>query len=146
MLFGGVGNDYLFGGTGDDILVGDGNSNVLTGGAGNNILIAGGGAGTLTGGKGANILIGGKTSDDLNPSALDAILAEWSRTDVTYAVKVQHILNGGGKNGTTTLNASNVKSNGGVNVLTGSGTQNLFFGSKSRDQTNAKPTDTFVSV
>jgi hypothetical protein len=132
--------------SGDDILVGDGNSDRLTGGRGNNILIAGQGAARLIGGSGNNILIGGSTNIDLIPAALEAILSEWSRSDISYSVKVRHILNGGGLNGSTTLNASNVKSNGGGNSMIRNGTQDLFFGSTTKDSANPNPGDFFISI
>src|SRR5262245_54662984 len=104
----------LTGGRGNDILVGDALDNVLIGGPGRNILIGGLGSDTLnasTGGLGEDILIGGRTAFDSNPSALKLIKAEWSRPDTltsTYKTRVDHLMNGGGLNGTIRLNTTTV--------------------------------------
>src|SRR5262249_17514623 len=61
--------------------------NQLSGGNGNDILIGRGGADGLVGGGGDDILIGGSTTYDgsatspMDLTALDAIIAERSRTD-----------------------------------------------------------------
>ena len=46
------------------------------------------------------------------------LLDEWKRTDNGYSTRVDHILNGGGLNGSVKLNASNVFSSGGREGLT----------------------------
>src|SRR5262249_50252415 len=86
---------FLFGGGGDDTLNAQGSSanNVLEGGAGHDSLKAGGGRDLLVGGLGADalqgnadndILIGCTTDYDANLAALNAVMAEWGRTDADY--------------------------------------------------------------
>jgi hypothetical protein len=88
--------------------------------AGNNrdLLIAGPRAGFF-GHAGEDILIGGTTVWDADPVALNSIMAEWTRTDLTYIERVNHLLNGGGLNGGYTLNASTVHGNGVADYLEG---------------------------
>src|SRR5439155_2126523 len=79
---GGVSNiENVTGGPGDDILIGNDEANVLSGGAGRDILIGRGGADVLLGGTGDDILIGCSTDYDLDPAALEDLMAEWGRTD-----------------------------------------------------------------
>jgi hypothetical protein len=105
----------------NDILVGNG-GNVLNGGGGRNLLIAGPTASTLIGGNGDDILIGGTTTHDLDPVALEAILAVWSRANEDYLTRVAELQQG-------LLAAGTVTNNGGGNTLTGQGGMNLFFAS-----------------
>ncbi len=124
---GGIHNiQNLIGGAGTNILVGNG-GNVLTGGSGHNLLIAGARASTLIGGSGEDILIAGTTVYDTNADALQAILAEWARTDLGYAVRVSHLRNGGGLNGAAALSARTISGNGGHNTLRGNTGLDLFF-------------------
>jgi hypothetical protein len=81
---------------GGDVLVGNGNSNVLKVNAGNNLVIGGGGADTLQGGSGDDILIAGTTSYDQNPFALDALLATWDNTSLSYYQRVGALTQGVG--------------------------------------------------
>lgn len=53
-------------------------------------------------------MIAGTTAYDTNVVALCNITAEWLRTDQTYSQRVSNLLNGGGLNGTTKLNATTV--------------------------------------
>jgi Ca2+-binding RTX toxin-like protein len=94
------------GSKGNDILVGNG-GNVLTGGTGRNLLIAGKSASTLVGNSGKDVLVGGTTNYDTSVASLDALMAEWTRTDLPYAARVQDLLTGGGLNGSTLLNVAN---------------------------------------
>jgi sugar lactone lactonase YvrE len=121
------------GGTGSNLFVGAASTLSLTGGVGRNILIAGPAPATLTGNSGDDILVGGTTDFDRTLNALNAIMAEWSRTDLTYQARVDHLLHGGGLNGSTILNGSAFHGNGGGNTLTGSTGLDLFYGSKARD-------------
>ncbi len=129
----------VVGSVGNDILVGNGTGNTLTGGTGRNLLIAGGGPGQLLGGPDDDILVGGKTAYDSNPTALAALLLEWTRTDLPYGARVDHLLHGGGKNGTTKLNVPSFTANAGGNTLTGAGGLDLFYGSPSRDANDWTP-------
>jgi hypothetical protein len=140
LVGGGVQNiQNVAGGGGTSILVGNGTGNTLTGGTGRNLLIAGGGPGTLLGGPDEDILVGGKTAYDGTISALNALMAEWSRTDLPYGARVAHLLFGGGLNGATVLNVANFTANAGGNTLTGAGGLDLFYGSPTRDANDWTP-------
>lgn len=122
ILLGNAGNDMLSGGPGgNDVLVGGAGNDSLTGSLGRNLLIGGLGADTLTGGGGEDILIGGTTNHDAKVSALQSLMAEWGRTDLTYQQRIDH-LNGktsGGANGSLYLKANTVKDDGTADRLTG---------------------------
>src|SRR5207247_1325268 len=105
---------------------------LLAGRAGRDLLIAGMDASTLLGGDGEDILIGGATAHDANPTALDAIMAEWG-TDAPYAARVDHLRNGGGLNEGFLLNLATFAANGGQNTLTGAADLDFFIGSRARD-------------
>lgn len=106
------------GSQGNDMLVGDANANVFIGGTGRNVLIGGAGADTLdaTLSKGDNILIGGFTDWDKNIAALDAIMAEWTRTDLnvksSFQARYNDLVDGSG-----TTNPSNVLTVNGQRTL-----------------------------
>jgi hypothetical protein len=88
---------------GGDILVGDGGNNTLTELAGNNIVIGGGGGDTLTAGSGSDILIAGTTAYDQNVAALDALLAAWDNSALSYSARVAQLLTGVSYKGGTGL-------------------------------------------
>ena len=90
-------------------------------------MIGGRGADRLVGNQGDDILIAGYTDHDTNLRALCAILDEWSRTDLNYAGRVNHLLAGGGLNGTYLLNDSTSHDDGIVDKLTGSSDRDWFF-------------------
>jgi Ca2+-binding RTX toxin-like protein len=96
------------GGKGNNLLVGDAKHNVLIGGTGRNILIGGAGADVLdaSASRGDNILIGGTTDYDLSVAALDAIFAEWTRTDLGFRQRLSD-LEGGSGSGANPLNRVN---------------------------------------
>jgi Ca2+-binding RTX toxin-like protein len=121
---GGQGNNVLIGDDNGDILVGGPGNNVLIGGKGRDVLIGGGGRSVLIGG-GEDILIGGRTVYDSDPKALAAIRAEWNRTDLSYAQRVDHLLHGAGL--APVLNASTVFDNGAADVLVGGSGRDLFY-------------------
>jgi hypothetical protein len=144
---GGTGKDIdtldARGSSANNVLIGGaGKSNTLYGGLGvdsqgnpgRDILIAGLGASTLNSGVGDDILIGGWTDYDLTSTAmtydkkltaLEAIMAEWGRTDLTgsaqqqYSTRVNDLSNGGGLNSSYLLNAATVHENGQVDTLFG---------------------------
>jgi Ca2+-binding RTX toxin-like protein len=97
------------------------------------LLIGGTGADRLVGNADDDILIAGTTAWDNDAGALCAILEEWSRTDLTYAARVQHLQSGGGLNGALTLNVDpsrgpvTVFDDGAADVLTGSAGRDWFF-------------------
>jgi type VI protein secretion system component Hcp len=128
-LRGGAGNDTLQGGPGSDLLLGGAGNDHLFGGGGRDILIGGVGADSLRGSAGDDLLIGGTTDYDANPAALEAILAEWRRTGVSYADRISHLRDGapGGRNGTFLLNAATVHDDAAVDTLFGEGDTDWFF-------------------
>jgi hypothetical protein len=139
-LVGGVQNiRNIVGSVGNDVLVGNGTGNALTGGTGRNLLIAGGAPGTLLGGSDDDVLVGGATAYDSSPAALTALTNEWTRTDLPYGARVDHLLLGGGKNGSSVLNLANFIANAGGNTLTGAGGLDLFYGSVSHDANDWTP-------
>lgn len=104
MLVGGAGADMLIGMGGADILVGGDGNDLIAGGNGNDLIIGGHGADLLLGNADQDILVAGTTSYDNNPTALKAILAEWSSSR-TYTQRVKNITDGTGT--PTRLNGAN---------------------------------------
>ena len=88
IVIGTSGADTLTGGSGNSVLIGGAGADTLTGGAGRDLLIGGSGADQLDGGAGEDILIAGQisyyseSSQSLNLTAINAIMAEWTRTDL----------------------------------------------------------------
>jgi Ca2+-binding RTX toxin-like protein len=120
------------GGQGNDILVGDNNPSVFIETAGRNLIIGGGGKDTLTGGSGGDILIGGRTAYDTNVAALDALLATWSRTDLSYNARVAALQSGVSYLDSTgthsaALTPSNVFDDAASDILNGGSGQDWFF-------------------
>jgi Ca2+-binding RTX toxin-like protein len=118
-LVGSPGNDSLNGGDGDDLLLGGPGNDTLTGGAGRDLLIGGSGADSLRGGTGDDILLAGtvlyydEATHTLDEASLSAILEEWTSA-ADYATRIDHLMNGGGANGSARLNASTVFNDGGA--------------------------------
>jgi parallel beta-helix repeat protein len=94
------------GSIGSDLLVGDANANVLIGGTGRNALIGGAGSDRLDASRSTsdNILIGGSTDFDTWLAALDAIFAEWIRTDLSFRDRYSDLTTGSNGTGTAPLN------------------------------------------
>ena len=113
-------------------MVGGPASDLLVGGLGRSILIGGGGSDLLVA-RGAAILIGGTTDYDTNVVALDAVLAEWSRTDASYQKRISDLLGptaggtAGGLNSGYYLNPTTVHNDGVKNILTGGYGLDWFF-------------------
>ncbi len=120
-LDGGAGNDFLSGGGGANILLGGAGNDELYGRNGRDLLIGGLGRDTLRGGNGDDLLIGGTTDFDNRRAALDAIMAEWTRTDADYATRIGRLRDGsnGGLNGDTRLNANTVDDDAASDDLAG---------------------------
>jgi hypothetical protein len=143
-LYGGAGNDKLLGGSGNDVLVGGDGGDQLTGGLGRNLLIAGKGVANprqpnvLMGTRGENILIAGWTDYDANDAALAMLLAEWSRTDANYAVRVAHLRGtfAGGLNGDYKLTAATIHDNGVRDGLYGQSGGNWYLAHTAGSNTN----------
>ncbi len=98
ILYAGEGSDQMFGDNGDDILSGDGGDDLLNGGNGHDILIGGFGADSLRGGTGQDILIAGYVAGVYHPNdtSLQLLLRSvWSNTAMTYAARVDQLLNVG---------------------------------------------------
>jgi hypothetical protein len=94
---GGIKNiQNVIGSQANSLIVGDANQNVLFGGSGRNVLIGGAGADTLNASAATsdNIVIGGNTNFDANQPALDAIFAEWTRTDLGFRDRFSDLMSG----------------------------------------------------
>jgi uncharacterized repeat protein (TIGR01451 family) len=127
-IWGGLGNDTESGGGGNDVLVGNNGDDNLKGNAGRDLLFGGDGTDKLDGGSGDDILVAGGTSIDDNVTNLCKLQDEWERTDKNYATRVNHIVNGGGLNGSVKLNASTIFSSAALkDSLTGGSGTDLFF-------------------
>jgi Ca2+-binding RTX toxin-like protein len=89
-VVGTVGNDTLVAGDDRGVLIGEGGSDSLIGGSSDDILIAGTTDYTRPG--------------NLNVAALQAIMAEWNRTDLGFSDRVSDLLTGSNSVGATPLN------------------------------------------
>lgn len=131
VIFGGGGGDTIdaSGSSADDVLIGGLGDDLLIGGSGRDLLIGGGGADRLVGGRGEDILIGGTTDYDSDLAALNAIMAEWGRTDLSFNERIAQIdgSSSGGLNGSYVLNATTVHDDGASNVLVGRSGRDWFF-------------------
>lgn len=125
VIYGENGDDIVVSGNGSSILVGGDGEDRLSGGGARDLLIGGEAADALKGNNGDDILIAGTTSFDAytaaDVQALEALRAEWTRTDVEYQGRIDHLTgaSGGGLNGTTLLTES-VFNDTKVDKLTGS--------------------------
>jgi pimeloyl-ACP methyl ester carboxylesterase len=130
------------GSEGNSLIVGDTNPNVLIGGTGRSILIGDAGADTIIGGGGDNILIGDSTIYDQNMTALLAINAEWTRTDLSFEQRLAHLIsngiNDGRLNGSYVFNKKTVFSDGSVDTLTDGGGLNWVFVTLGEDVWSSK--------
>ena len=101
-----IGN--VLGGSNNDLIIGDRFADILRGGAGRDLIIGGAGGDSLYGDSGEDVLIGGSTIHDLDDAALLAMMAEWGREDYGYSERIDHLRNGGGRNGRTCLTANEI--------------------------------------
>jgi uncharacterized delta-60 repeat protein len=129
ILFGGDGNDTLSGGGGNNILLGEAGDDTLDGGGQRDVLIGGTGADTIRAHGDDDLLIASATAYDGNIVALDAVMAEWKRTDASYTTRVLHLTGalGGGLNGATALNAGTVLDDNVADTLEGDSGQDFYF-------------------
>jgi uncharacterized delta-60 repeat protein len=131
IVFGGDGNDTInaSGSSADNILMGGAGADTLTGGSGRDILIGGQGADVLHGGGDDDIVIAGTTDFDSNLTALVAIRSEWSRTDLSYQDRINHLTGSvaGGRNGSYDLNPTTVHDDAAVDQLFGDSGSDWFF-------------------
>jgi hypothetical protein len=141
----------IVGGAGNNMFIGNAASNFFTGGSGRNILIGGGGADKLTGGAGDSLLIGDSTIYDTNPTALNAIFAEWARTDLSFQQRVADLISPGSQprslNGVYTLDKKNIVSDGAPDTLIGGSGLTWAFVTKKQDTfTGKSPRDHVTEV
>jgi Ca2+-binding RTX toxin-like protein len=144
ILCGGPGNDIIYGIGGNNVLCGSGGNDTLVGGSGRDILIGGPGADVLKAGDGGDILVAGSLAFDTDLARLGALLAEWSRTDLSFGQRIDHLLNGGGLNvldGAPVLLNAGMVLDGGRNTLIGGRGQDWFWGTIKGDLA-----DSFVDV
>jgi acid phosphatase len=130
IVFGGSGGNHVHAGGGAAILVGGADHDRLEGGQAPAILIGGDGRDDLEGESGRDIMVASRTTLDANLTALRAILAEWSRTDIGYADRVAHVTGSapGGLNAPYLLNAASVIDDDRADDLdVASGGSNLYF-------------------
>jgi len=115
-----VGNK-LTGNAQGNILVGGAGADTITGGSGRSLLIGSGGNDTITGGPDQDIVIGGSVTFVGNQGAtLMGILAEWQRTDETFAQRVANIRAGvGPKHAYQLVWGTTVLDDGASNILRG---------------------------
>lgn len=136
-------------GTGNAMLVGSAQPNVLKGGTGRSFIIGGLGSDQIQGGGGDAILIGGTTSFDADPVALAALMAEWTRADLSFEKRLEHLMTGnnGALNGRYTLSKKTVVSDGASNDLTGAGGTTWFFVNQDTDTIKKrKPQDHTTTI
>jgi Ca2+-binding RTX toxin-like protein len=132
-LYGGDGNDSIISGAGPSILVGGaGNDQIIAGNA-RNLIIGGTGSDQLIGSSVDDILVASATGYDNDRTALNAIMDEW-RSSGSFTTRKNHLLNGGGLNGTYRFNNPEVNDDGSADQLIGSSGQDLFIISASNDQ------------
>jgi hypothetical protein len=124
---GGGGDDQLAGNDVGNILLGGGGSDALTGGNGRSLLIGGTGSAVITGGADDDLIIGGKTSFDQDHAVLASILADWQRTDETYAERINDLHSRDGDLGSSKLLYLVTVQAGGADVLSGGPGQDWFF-------------------
>jgi hypothetical protein len=92
-------------------------------------LIGGEGVDRLAGAGDDDILIAGSTPYEDDPVALRALMAEWTRRDLAYADRVNHLQNGGGRNGQVRLDSGAVADDGKRDQLTSGPGLDWFFAS-----------------
>jgi Ca2+-binding RTX toxin-like protein len=127
LLVGNAGDNVISGGNGDDIILGWGGNDTLNGNVGRDLLIGGTGADVIHGNNNEDIVIGGRwsyaddTSGTLSQTALEAVMAEWRRTDIALNARIDHLNGnvGGGLNGPYLFNGSTVLDDGSVDDLFG---------------------------
>ena len=128
---GGAGDDTINGGDGVDTLNGDADNDTIYGGAGNDTI--NGGAGndilygeadndTLIGGDGDDLLVAGSTRHDNTPSALFAIMRDWTVAGRAYAQRVARLTS----SAAVLLNRTTVSSDAFADLLTGGAGTDLF--------------------
>jgi Ca2+-binding RTX toxin-like protein len=138
------------------VLLGDTGNDTLIGGSGRDLLLGGSGASRLEATSMEDIVVAGTSAYDLTvPStqtlaALDAIMAEWGRTDIDFLTRVGHLQGtlAGGLNGASFLNTSTVHDNGVKDTIVLSGQPEWVFLSAKGQDVDRKPLpgDVFTQV
>ncbi|MCI0684044.1 MAG: hypothetical protein L0Y71_18195 [Gemmataceae bacterium] len=145
------------GGAGNDLLVGGNRSNILMGGDGNDTILGRGGRDIAIGGDGVDliytdgdedILIGGSYSQSSDLAALDALMAEWSRTDLNFDQRVTSVTQTGvGPGNGVILNASTISHDDDFDLLIGGiFGKDLFFANTDDDLTDALSNDELIEI
>ena len=137
-LYGGDGDDKLRGGDGDDYLSGGDGDDVLSGQEGRDVMIGGLGKDKIDGDDGDDILIGAVYLQSEDRNAAHAIMSEWTRSDLDYAARVDHLLNGGGLNAGFLLNATTVFDDNAKDKLRGGHGLDWFLADDDDDKTDQK--------
>ncbi|MEO6435898.1 MAG: PKD domain-containing protein [Tepidisphaeraceae bacterium] len=119
MLFGGAGGDRLIGSRFNDVLCGGAGDDNLLGGRGDDVIIGGAGRDQLDSRRGNDLLVGGSLAFESDAASMTAVLAEWTRTDLSLAQRIDHLLNGGGHNATVSLSGDNVIEDNATDTLSG---------------------------
>src|SRR5262249_19223410 len=101
------------------------------------LLIGGMGSDRLAGNADDDILIAGFTDYDALDAALQALMVEWSRTDLSYAVRVAHLQGGVGAGSVYRLTNLKVHDDEAADVLTGSSGEDWFFANIDGDGNSA---------
>jgi Ca2+-binding RTX toxin-like protein len=133
ILDGAGGNDVLTGGSRDDLILGGTGNDTLNGGGGRDFLLGGTDLDALNGGAGEDIVAHGTTTYEVFDTAFASVLAEWRRTDQTYAQRVAHLRTGGGLNGANLLNSATMLDDAFINSLTGGLNLDWFFAKQPGD-------------
>jgi hypothetical protein len=126
-IFGSQLNDTLTGDGGANVILGLGGDDTIDGGGGKGILIGGLGADTITNGNFETIIVAGNTANGsisfgrvasiTTPDAMKALHDEWTRTDLSYQQRVDHIRNGGGLNGSVKLNSATIHDDNAADII-----------------------------
>ena len=119
--------DHFTGNALNNVLSGGAGNDVLSGSDGADILIGGAGADSLTGGNGEDLLLGANYTQQANVAALNALMAEWGRTDLAYSGRIDHLTGAvsGGNNGSfllTTGGSPTVTDDAAIDTMTGGST------------------------
>ncbi|MSR56051.1 MAG: hypothetical protein EXS05_00015 [Planctomycetaceae bacterium] len=118
MVVGSSKNDTILGNSLNNVLIGGAGNDTIGGLGGLDLVVGGTGVDNLNGGDDDDLLIAGKLSyyDEstliLNRPAIDAVMAEWTRIDLAYDLRIDHLKNGTGLNGTFKLDSTTVLADG----------------------------------
>jgi Ca2+-binding RTX toxin-like protein len=159
-----TGIDAIFGSQADDVLTGDLGANVILGLGGNDTIVGGGGKDILIGGLGADtlsndnsetIFVAGNTADGsisfgpvlsiTTPTAMKALRAEWTRTDLSFLERKAHVIGGGGLNGPFALNPATIHNDNATDIIRSGTALDLIF-IHSDDLLSANPLPTAQEV